>query len=73
MQKLGLQPSSHTYDGFVRAVISEKGFSVGMEVVSHIGLFYGNYLPTGVTWLINFMKLGFHILAACAVEEDATK
>lgn len=40
MQNLGLQPSSHTYDGFVRAVISERGFSFGMEVVSHIGLLY---------------------------------
>ncbi|KAF7817683.1 pentatricopeptide repeat-containing protein [Senna tora] len=34
MQNLGLQPSSHTYDGFVRAVVSERGFSDGLEVVS---------------------------------------
>lgn len=40
MQNLGLQPSSHTCDGFVRAVISKRGFNVGMELVSHIGLFY---------------------------------
>ncbi|XP_048331693.1 pentatricopeptide repeat-containing protein At1g76280 isoform X2 [Ziziphus jujuba] len=33
MQNLGLQPSSHTYDGFVRAVISERGFNFGMEVL----------------------------------------
>ncbi|VVA34279.1 Hypothetical predicted protein [Prunus dulcis] len=33
MQKFGLQPSSHTYDGFVRAVTSERGFSSGMEIL----------------------------------------
>ncbi|KAG6683358.1 hypothetical protein I3842_12G007500 [Carya illinoinensis] len=33
MKNLGLQPSSHTYDGFVRAVVSEKGYNYGMEVL----------------------------------------
>ncbi|CAB4298540.1 unnamed protein product [Prunus armeniaca] len=33
MQIFGLQPSSHTYDGFVRAVTSEQGFSSGMEIL----------------------------------------
>lgn len=33
MQNLGIQPSSRTWDGFVRAVVSERGFSIGMEVV----------------------------------------
>lgn len=40
MQKFGLQPSSHTYDGFVRAITSEQGFSSGMEIVSYIGLLH---------------------------------
>lgn len=33
MKNLGLQPSSHTYDGFVRAVVSERGYNDGMEVL----------------------------------------
>ncbi|KAJ7962421.1 Pentatricopeptide repeat [Quillaja saponaria] len=33
MLNLGLQPSSHTYDGFVRALVSERGFNEGMEVL----------------------------------------
>ncbi|XP_048444515.1 pentatricopeptide repeat-containing protein At1g76280 isoform X1 [Pyrus x bretschneideri] len=33
MQNFGLQPSSHTYDGFVRAVASQRGFSIGMEIL----------------------------------------
>ncbi|KAM6600779.1 hypothetical protein CsatA_020388 [Cannabis sativa] len=33
MQVLGLEPSIHTYDGFIRAVVSERGFSAGMEVL----------------------------------------
>ncbi|KAE8646171.1 pentatricopeptide repeat-containing protein At1g76280 isoform X1 [Cucumis sativus] len=33
MHKLGLQPSSHTFDGFVRSVVSERGFSAGMEIL----------------------------------------
>lgn len=37
MHKLGLQPSSHTFDGFVRSVVSERGFSAGMEIVSYLG------------------------------------
>ncbi|XVE94428.1 hypothetical protein REPUB_Repub02eG0007700 [Reevesia pubescens] len=32
MQNLGLQPSSYTFDGFVRAVIPTRGFSAGMKV-----------------------------------------
>lgn len=40
MQNFGLQPSSHTYDGFVRAIVSERGFSGGMEIVSYIGLLH---------------------------------
>ncbi|XP_010539794.1 PREDICTED: pentatricopeptide repeat-containing protein At1g76280 isoform X2 [Tarenaya hassleriana] len=30
MQNLGLQPSSYTYDGFVRAVVSQEGYRKGM-------------------------------------------
>lgn len=33
MQNFGLQPSSHTYDGFVRAIVSERGFIGGMEIL----------------------------------------
>ncbi|XVE69624.1 hypothetical protein DITRI_Ditri10aG0005100 [Diplodiscus trichospermus] len=33
MQNLGLQPSSHTYDGFVRAIIPARGFSAGMKML----------------------------------------
>ncbi|GMH18910.1 hypothetical protein Nepgr_020751 [Nepenthes gracilis] len=33
MQTLGLEPSCHTYDGFIRAIISEKGFGDGMKVL----------------------------------------
>lgn len=33
MQSLGLQPSSHTYDGFIRAIVSDRGLSNGMEVL----------------------------------------
>ncbi|XP_062092087.1 pentatricopeptide repeat-containing protein At1g76280 isoform X2 [Humulus lupulus] len=33
MQVLGLQPSSKTYDGFIRAVVSERGYSAGMELL----------------------------------------
>ncbi|XWS20860.1 hypothetical protein CRYUN_Cryun30bG0005200 [Craigia yunnanensis] len=33
MENLGLQPSSHTYDGFVRAVIPTRGFSAGMKML----------------------------------------
>lgn len=33
MQTLGLEPSPHTYDGFIRAVVSERGYSNGMEVL----------------------------------------
>ncbi|KAF3455799.1 hypothetical protein FNV43_RR00441 [Rhamnella rubrinervis] len=33
MQIIGLRPSSHTCDGFVRAVISKRGFNFGMEVL----------------------------------------
>jgi len=40
MKNLGLQPSSHTYDGFVRAVVSERGYNDGMEVVSYVGLLH---------------------------------
>ncbi|KAF2301497.1 hypothetical protein GH714_025145 [Hevea brasiliensis] len=32
MQNLGVQPSSHTYDGFIRAVISGRGISEGIKV-----------------------------------------
>ncbi|KAJ4717572.1 Pentatricopeptide repeat [Melia azedarach] len=34
MQRLGLQPSSHTYDVFIRAIVSDRGFSYGMEVLN---------------------------------------
>lgn len=33
MQSLGLQPSSHTYDGFIRAIVSDRGLSNGMDVL----------------------------------------
>ncbi|GAV63461.1 PPR domain-containing protein/PPR_2 domain-containing protein/PPR_3 domain-containing protein [Cephalotus follicularis] len=33
MQSLGLRPSRHTYDGFVRAVVSKRGLNDGMEVL----------------------------------------
>ncbi|XVF63548.1 hypothetical protein PTKIN_Ptkin09bG0095600 [Pterospermum kingtungense] len=33
MQKLGLRPSSRTYDGFVRATIPTRGFSAGMKML----------------------------------------
>ncbi|KAK9213863.1 hypothetical protein WN944_005848 [Citrus x changshan-huyou] len=32
MQNLGLQPSSHRYDGFSRAIVSDRGFDERMEV-----------------------------------------
>ena len=33
MHDLGLEPSEHTYDGFVKAVIYGKGVANGMEMV----------------------------------------
>lgn len=33
MQILGLEPSSRTYDGYIRALVSKKTFHEGMEVV----------------------------------------
>ncbi|XP_078443233.1 tetratricopeptide repeat (TPR)-like superfamily protein isoform X2 [Wolffia australiana] len=36
MHELGLEPSPHTYDGFVRAVISEKGVECAMRVVNEM-------------------------------------
>ncbi|XP_021902495.1 pentatricopeptide repeat-containing protein At1g76280 isoform X2 [Carica papaya] len=33
MQNIGLQPSSHTFDGFVRAIVRERGFSDGMKAL----------------------------------------
>ncbi|KAL2522093.1 Pentatricopeptide repeat-containing protein [Forsythia ovata] len=33
MQNLGLEPSCSTYDGFIRAVVSVRGFHEGMEVL----------------------------------------
>ncbi|XP_054819044.1 pentatricopeptide repeat-containing protein At1g76280 [Prosopis cineraria] len=33
MQNLGLQPSSYTYDGFIRAAVSERGFREGLEML----------------------------------------
>lgn len=33
MHELGLQPSCHTFDGFVRSVVSERGFSDGMKIL----------------------------------------
>ncbi|XP_034675182.1 pentatricopeptide repeat-containing protein At1g76280 isoform X5 [Vitis riparia] len=32
MQNLGLEPSCHTYDGLIKAIVSDRGFSDGMEV-----------------------------------------
>uniref|UniRef100_A0A1D1YHD1 Pentatricopeptide repeat-containing protein At1g76280 n=1 Tax=Anthurium amnicola TaxID=1678845 RepID=A0A1D1YHD1_9ARAE len=36
MLDLGLKPSPHTFDGFVRAIISEKGVTYAMRVVQKI-------------------------------------
>ncbi|KAK9217279.1 hypothetical protein WN943_005905 [Citrus x changshan-huyou] len=36
MQNLGLQPSSHRYDGFSRAIVSDRGFDERMEVTDQI-------------------------------------
>ncbi|KAK4853404.1 hypothetical protein QYF36_008673 [Acer negundo] len=33
MQNLGLQPSAHTYNCYVRAVVSERGFSIGIDLL----------------------------------------
>ncbi|KAG5542786.1 hypothetical protein RHGRI_015784 [Rhododendron griersonianum] len=33
MQNMGLEPSSSTYDGLIRAVVSERGFHDGIEVL----------------------------------------
>ncbi|CAK9178337.1 unnamed protein product [Ilex paraguariensis] len=33
MQNLGLEPSGSTYDGFIRTVVSERGFREGLEVL----------------------------------------
>ncbi|XP_030527050.1 pentatricopeptide repeat-containing protein At1g76280-like isoform X4 [Rhodamnia argentea] len=33
MQNLGLQPSSRTYDGFIRAIVTERGFTDGLELL----------------------------------------
>ncbi|KAM3304436.1 pentatricopeptide repeat-containing protein [Capsicum chacoense] len=33
MQTLGLQPSGSTYDGFIRAIATTRGFSEGVEVL----------------------------------------
>ncbi|GAB2243561.1 hypothetical protein Droror1_Dr00023689 [Drosera rotundifolia] len=33
MQSLGLDPSCHTYDGFIRAIVRGKGFGDGIELV----------------------------------------
>ncbi|XP_059459556.1 pentatricopeptide repeat-containing protein At1g76280-like isoform X7 [Corylus avellana] len=52
MKNLRLQPSSHTYDGFVRAVVSERGYIDGMEVVSYICL-----LHTSVVFITCFYQL----------------
>lgn len=38
MQKLGFQINSHVYDGLIRAIVPERGFSSGMEIVSYINL-----------------------------------
>lgn len=40
MHELGLEPSCHTFDGFVRSVVSERGFSDGMKIVSYFGFDY---------------------------------
>lgn len=33
MQHLGLEPSSHTYDGFIRVIVSERGSRDGIELL----------------------------------------
>ncbi|PRQ24262.1 putative pentatricopeptide [Rosa chinensis] len=33
MQKLGFQINSHVYDGLIRAIVPERGFSSGMEIL----------------------------------------
>lgn len=35
MQNIGLEPSQHTYDGIVKAVVSERGITYGMKVVRY--------------------------------------
>lgn len=35
MQNIGLKPSCGTYDGFIRALVSVKGFQDGMAVVRY--------------------------------------
>lgn len=34
MENLGLEPSPHTYDGLVKAVVSHRGIDDTMELVS---------------------------------------
>ncbi|MQM20517.1 hypothetical protein Taro_053539 [Colocasia esculenta] len=36
MHDLGMEPSPHTFDGFVRAVISERGLTYAMRVVKEM-------------------------------------
>lgn len=38
MQNLGLEPSCHTYDGLIKAIVSDRGFSDGMEVLKTMQL-----------------------------------
>jgi hypothetical protein len=39
MQKIGLQPSNFTYDGFVKTVIAGKGIAYANKVVCYQQLF----------------------------------
>jgi hypothetical protein len=39
MQKLGLQPTSYTYDGFIKTVIAGKGIAYASIVVCYQQLF----------------------------------
>ncbi|VVA41370.1 PREDICTED: pentatricopeptide repeat-containing [Prunus dulcis] len=56
MQKFGLQPSSHTYDGFVRAVTSERGFSSGVEIESDWFIVEANHLKKTDLAILRIMQ-----------------
>ena len=44
MQNLGLEPSCHTYDGLIKAIVSDRGFSDGMEVVRSTSVEIDNHI-----------------------------
>jgi len=54
MQNLGLLPSSHTYDGFIRAVAFPEGYEYGMTLVG-VCIMYKPSLST----FLSFCSFGF--------------